>query len=58
MGANLFYLSDTLFQLNKENQPNQASGNDQMRALENDQLVLPVGYQSCSQSTYRSEAYR
>lgn len=57
MSANLFYLSDTIL-LNKENQPNQASGNDQMTALENDQLVLPIGYQSFSQSTYRSEAYR
>lgn len=57
MSANLFYLSDTIL-LNKENQPNQTSGNDQMTALENDQLVLPIGYQSCSQSTYRSEAYR
>lgn len=57
MSANLFFLIDTIL-LNKENQPNQASGNDQMTALENDQLVLPIGYQSCSQSTYRSEAYR
>lgn len=35
MSANLFYLSDTIL-LNKENQPNQTSGNDQMTALEND----------------------
>lgn len=35
MSANLFYLIDTIL-LNKENQSNQASGNDQMTALEND----------------------